>query len=103
MLTLPPEAAIASLALGLDPLSKEHFNQSMSKLKARACSFQVQVAMNKIFGAMPSFVTVFEHFEVAIEVCQARILWLRRGFFHASEAGKVQLSSSNRVSSYVPF
>jgi len=33
LLTLPPEAAIASLALGLDPLSKEHFNQSMSKLK----------------------------------------------------------------------
>eukprot|EP00435_Cladocopium_sp_Y103_P070032 s257_g34.t1 len=33
MLALPPEPAIASLAVGLDPLSREHFKQSMSKLE----------------------------------------------------------------------
>ena len=35
MLALPPESAIASLAVGLDPLSRERFNQSISKLEDR--------------------------------------------------------------------
>ncbi|CAL1160182.1 unnamed protein product [Cladocopium goreaui] len=33
MLALPPESAIASLAVGLDPLSRERFNQSISKME----------------------------------------------------------------------
>ena len=35
MLALPPESAIASLAVGLDPLSRERFNQSISKMEDR--------------------------------------------------------------------
>lgn len=35
MLALPPESAIASLAVGLDPLSRERFNQSISKMEGR--------------------------------------------------------------------